>query len=155
MHAALQRKAIAFARQMLDNEGLTKWRFRFNNNKRRLGVCHYRHQRIEISIHMGNLGEEKVKQVIAHEVAHAAVGLGHHHDNVWRQKAISLGDTGERCSPVDMGVPEQYIGTCPNGHTFGRHRATHKRTSCPKCSPRFDERFLLKWAINHANVEMA
>lgn len=150
MNIAMQRKMTLFARQMLDKQGLHDWRFKFNTNKKRLGVCKYfPQQRIEVSIHATNLGEEKVKQVIAHEVAHAVVGSRHGHDHTWRQKAISLGDTGERCSSVGMGVEHQFVGICPNCKIEKKaHR--RRRVACGACcrkynGGRFDERYLFEW----------
>ena len=39
-----------------------------------------------------------------------------------------------------------WIGVCPAGHLAYRHRRVTRPTSCAKCAPRFDERFVFTWS---------
>ncbi|RCL91837.1 MAG: M48 family peptidase, partial [Microbacterium sp.] len=38
-----------------------------------------------------------------------------------------------------------WVGVCPAGHVAYRHRRASRQTSCARCAPRFDERYLLTW----------
>ena len=129
-HLALQRIVTKLANDEIKRHSLVGWRFRFNTNKTRLGVCKYGPKLIEVSVHVLPLGLKRATQVVAHELAHAIVGHGHGHDHVWRAKAIALGDTGERCGT--MNVEKSIVGTCPHcDFTVKRHRRI--RGACPKC----------------------
>lgn len=129
--------AMLLARQMLDAQGLHGWSFKINTNKRRLGVCKFNHRRIEISMFHLNDGEDAVKDTIAHEVAHAVVGVGHGHNNVWRSKAIELGSSGQRCGAGMTAVPFKWIATCPScGKVRKCHRKPKRARSCGSCCPR-------------------
>jgi hypothetical protein len=146
--------SLAFTR--LNETGLRAkgWSFKLNTNKTRNGVCKFGPRRIEISRHALNEGMERVQNTLAHEIAHALVGPHHGHNDVWRSKAIELGCNGERCSGNFTNVREQaiWVGVCPNGHKFFRHRLRQSmrgRTSCPNCSGGvFNKNFLLDWQHN-------
>jgi hypothetical protein len=127
---ALQRTVTKLAEAEIKRHNLVGWRFRFNTNKTRLGVCRYDRKTIEVSVHVLPMGLKRATQVVAHELAHAIVGHGHGHDAVWRAKAIALGDTGERCGV--MNVERTVVGTCRHcNFTVKRHRRI--RGACPKC----------------------
>jgi hypothetical protein len=87
------------AHQMLAEHGLinTGWTFAFDNAVGRFAVCKHRNKRIYLSqvLTMG-LSEQKIRQAILHEIAHALVGYGHGHSNIWRSKAMSIGGDGQR-----------------------------------------------------------
>ena len=74
------------------------WRFEFDRKKTRFGVCSHGRKVIGLSKVLVELNcEEVVEKTILHEIAHAIVGYEHMHDDVWRAKAIELGDDGEQC----------------------------------------------------------
>lgn len=80
--------------------GLKAWELVFDNAKRRMGVCRQRKKLIGISIHFMEdpaTTRQQVKNTLLHEIAHALVGNEHHHDAVWKAKAISIGCDGHRC----------------------------------------------------------
>lgn len=147
MELSLEARLALYARTLLCDNGLAHWTFGFNTNKRRRGVCKYAPRRIEISRHLVALGEAEARNTIAHEVAHAVVGVGHAHNHVWRRKALELGCDGRTCGK-SMNVKPKWIGTCPSGHTVERHRCPRRPTSCVKCSTRFDARYLFSFHHN-------
>lgn len=122
------------------------WRFGFNDNRSRLGVCKHADRKIELSTYHAASGNWKeIKNTILHEIAHALVGVGHGHGPVWKRKALQIGCNGERCGHMD--APSKYILECPScKHQSKRNRLSKRRFSCAKCSGgRFDERFELIW----------
>lgn len=102
------------ARNIMDENGLTDWSFRVNNNTNRVGVCKYSTRTIEVSqMFLPNMSDEVVLNVLTHEVAHALVGQGYGHGPVWRRTHRSLGGDGERCQSV--GLPKEnykYVILC-------------------------------------------
>lgn len=130
----------------LDKHGLTDWKVQLTNSKRAAGICSYRTRTIGLSPIVNKLRKrEMVLDTILHEIAHALTP-GHHHDNVWRMKAIELGCNGERCYN-DVKVEGKYKATCPAGHVHYRHKAPHehRRMSCGQCSKNFDEKYILNY----------
>jgi len=132
---------------------LSGWYLSFDNAKRRFGCCNYGLKQISLSKHLVSLNAEAdVKNTILHEIAHALVGFKHHHDWVWKTKAMEIGCTGDRCySSKNVATPEaKYLLVCPNGHTVKRYKKPKgaKRFSCLKCCPEFNEKYLLTWHIN-------
>ena len=124
------------------------WSFKFDSSKRRFGVCKYRTRTISMSKVLCKMNDEPaVKDTILHEIAHALVGTGHHHDSSWRKLALEIGCNGKTCCEDSVVVPPStFIGTCPNGHTFERFRRTRGQSSCNKCAGnRFNSKFLITW----------
>jgi hypothetical protein len=121
------------------------WDFQFDRAKRRFGCCNYTKKRITLSEPLTKLRtEQMVRNTILHEIAHALVGHEHGHNKVWKAKAIEIGCNGDRCSG-DVRLEPKYIAYCPNGHESPRHRKSNRRQSCGRCSPKFDERFLITY----------
>lgn len=152
-YLALQRKWKPLAEKLMDQHGLIGWYFKFNTNKRRLGVCKYRERMIEASIYAFGIGEDEVRNIILHEIAHAKVGGLHGHNDVWRAAALAIGCTGERCGGAMIDAPAKYIGTCPKcSQEIRRFKKTARmtRVACTRCCNtysfgRYDERFKIIW----------
>ena len=127
------------------------WVFEFDNAKRRFGYCNYRTKTISLSRQLVLLNnEERVKNTILHEIAHALVGRGHGHNNVWKRKAIEIGCDGNRCysSENTTIVQGKYQATCPKcNHVHYKHRQSKNRQSCGKCSKVFDVERLLVYKL--------
>lgn len=106
-------KAEILAKELFQVHGLLDWTLVFDNAKRRLGQTSYQNKKISLSKSLTILNpEEQVKDTILHEIAHALVGSRHGHDNVWREKAISIGCNGERTTSSIVKVPAKYTITC-------------------------------------------
>lgn len=133
------RAVSQMARTYLNSVGLTAWHFRFNSNKRRLGVCKYRSRTIELSVHVLPLGWAQIEDTIKHEAAHALVGPGHHHNSVWARKARELGAKPERCVNLSaIGghlVEPRFIQYCINGcwETKRHKRKLRAELRCKRC----------------------
>lgn len=99
---------------LLQKYGLTGWNFKFDHSTRRAGCCDYRNKTISLSMnHAGSGTDEDILDTILHEIAHAIVGRKHHHDKVWKAKAIEIGCTGERTHTLEF-APPRWSVTCEN-----------------------------------------
>lgn len=146
---------VDYAYEKLEEYGLDDWNFIFDNAKMRFGQCDYGTKTISLSRHLVNLnGEEKIKDTILHEVAHAIVGHAAGHGWQWQQKAIEIGCNGERCyDPNEVATPAHtYEGRCDCGTVVKRHRKSQKmyRLACKSCCQEYNlgywsDRFLLNW----------
>ena len=139
------------------NLSIAGWKFEFDNAKRRFGCCKYRTKRITLSASLTKLNsEDKVKNTILHEIAHALVGYSHGHDWVWQRKAIEIGCDGQRCYSDDTETPpSKYHAICVGcGKEHKRHKAPNirKSASCGNCSGgRYNPTFKLNWVSNVTN----
>ncbi len=143
--------AASLARGLMREHGLDGWVFKFDRAKRRFGQCNYRTWTISLSAPLVALNsEERVRNTILHEIAHA-LAPGHHHDRVWQATARSIGCDGSRCYSSDaVEMPAgAWRGTCPScGKHVERHRLTDKgrRAACRACCKgRYDARFVFVW----------
>jgi len=80
---------------------------------------------------------EQIKLIILHEIAHALVGIKHHHDKVWKQKCIEIGGDGRRCANF-VEMPYKYKLVCEHcGNEYFYFRKPQQRTIkhalCHKC----------------------
>ena len=148
-------RASFLAINLMEKHGLTNqgWRFKFDNARRRFGVCKYRSKLICLSQHLVALNNEaRVTDTILHEIAHALVGSNHGHDRVWRAKAIKIGCNGERCyNSAEVATPQsKYIAICVGcGYTHKKHRTPKKNSSCAKCSGgKYNSTYKLEWKLN-------
>jgi predicted SprT family Zn-dependent metalloprotease len=132
------------ASALMDAHGLLAWEFGFNTNLRRAGVCFYPRRgepgRIELSSHFAARNPDgEVLDTILHEIAHALVGPGHGHDEVWRAKCRAIGARPEACYGEDVEMPRgRWRATCPGCATeFDRHRRPKRATGwfCRPCGP--------------------
>ena len=119
----------ALARTLLDAHGLVAWEFGFNGNLRRAGVCRYptraRPGRIELSRHFVRRNPDaEVRDTILHEIAHALVGPGRGHDDVWKAKCLEIGARPERCYGEEIEMPKgRWRAVCPGcAKEYDRHR---------------------------------
>jgi len=141
-------EAKALAIKLMDKHGLIDdgWSFKFDKAKKRYGCCMYSKKIISLSAPLNELRDVlNVKNTILHEIAHALVGSGHGHNNVWRSKALEIGCNGQRCSN-DVRLKGNWVGECPNGHVTYKHRRPKRKSSCGICYPRvFSEKYLITY----------
>jgi SprT protein len=146
------------ARQTMANHGLDDWSFGWDRAVKRNGQCDQRKRRITMSRPLTTIATDaEAFQTLLHEIAHALVGAGHGHDRVWLGMARSIGYTGHTNSARQnfdrVAATAPYVDYCPNGHESPRWRkkpARARATSCGRCSPRFDRRYLIQTKRNPA-----
>lgn len=139
--------AFALAEHLLERHGLHDWTVEYDGARRRAGICRFERKVLGLSAPLTRLhGEEEVRDTILHEVAHALVGPRHGHDAVWRETAVGIGCSGERCVSAEAPrVEADWLGVCPAGHTTDRHRRPERVMTCGTCSRTFDLAHLLTW----------
>jgi len=98
---------------VLDYRG---WTFEWDNAKVRFGRCLYHSKVISMSRPLVELNsEEEMRDTLLHEIAHALVGPGHHHDYFWRLEARKVGCRPTACVAADQSMvypKPNFIGTC-------------------------------------------
>lgn len=149
-------KAALMARELMDHHGLGHWGFEFDRARVRAGACHHRDRRITLSRGLTAIhDEDRVRDTLLHEIAHALVGPRHGHDEVWRRRALVIGSSGQRCYLVDEPeLPGRWQGRCLGGHVVHRHRRPTRVLLCGRCPrdvPELDR--VLVWA--HDGVPVA
>ncbi len=94
---------------------LAGWSVEFSDRAvRTLGLCIYRRKVIRLSRSLVELNEPAtVAEVVRHEIAHARVGPGHGHDQVWRRMAVLVGARPVRCAPDVVLPPGRWAAVCP------------------------------------------
>lgn len=153
-------EATRMTKDLLNQVGLTGWHVRLNNNpeSRFLGLCSHQDKCIILSGHHIDLhgygDDAELKNTIRHEVAHAVVGPGHGHDEVWQAKARELGcDNVLPCANV--GLPAHLIDAIRSGATVEvefdeqvirtpRYKVTRLQDRCPECGAVAKEKFSIE-----------
>jgi len=137
------RWAEALIAQHLDES----WSFAFDNAKRRAGQCDFSRKRITVSRYLAaRYDDDTNHQTLLHEVAHALAGRAAGHGKAWKRIARDLGYVGGTTHDGETATElAPWVGTCPGGHTVYRHRRPARASSCVKCAPTFDRRFLFTW----------
>lgn len=131
--------AIELATRLMAENGLTGWQFKLNRSKRILGVCREKEKRIELS-HAYVLAndESHIRDTILHEIAHALVGVGHAHDQVWKEMCAGLGGTPRACDNSAVLPEGAWQARCAGClRLFARHRKPEVLTGlyCRRCGP--------------------
>lgn len=145
------RKAKIMAEVLMKMHGLTDlgWKFRFDRAKIRFGVCRYRTKEICLSSYLTFLNDEdRVKDVIAHEIAHQISYSRYDergHGNSWKKVCIEIGAKPERCYDELTARPTtKYKLICPKcGKTYYRHKKPRNGRIFYHCSRNKEDRLIL------------
>jgi len=150
-------EATYMTKDLLNKVGLKDWHVRLNNNPDSyyLGLCSYKDKCIILNGHHidlhGQGDSAELINTIRHEVAHAVVGPGHAHDEVWQAKARELGcDNVLPCANV--GLPAHLIDAIRSGATVEvefdeqvirtpKYKVTRLQDRCPDCGVVAKEKF--------------
>lgn len=148
-------KVRSLALGLMREHGLHEWRLTFDRAKTRAGQCRFDRHEISLSGPLMRLQDEvEVRETILHEIAHALAGPSHGHDATWRRIAHSIGSTGQTRLRTDALPKADWVGTCPRGHTIGRHRRPSRPLSCGRCSSSFTAEAILIWTYKGRPVPM-
>lgn len=133
-------KAEKLAIELINNN-CVGYSFKWDNAKRRFGLCNWKKKIISLSQPLTLLNsEEQVKNTILHEIAHALTETGH--NKRFYKMCSKLGTTPKRCYSKDVKTPKikhkfTYIYECPTCHKeIIRNRKT--RVSCGSCCDKFN-----------------
>lgn len=131
--AALLESVAAEAERLMERHGLAGWSFQYDDASRRAGACHYQTRVISMaqSYCVEATAAERTDTIL-HEIAHALAGPEHHHDDVWKSIALSIGCNGERCHDVEF-TPPKYIVSCPACGWVQKRRARRRNLVCRTC----------------------
>jgi predicted SprT family Zn-dependent metalloprotease len=141
------KKAEMIAKDLMVFHRLENWSFEFDNAVRRFGCCRLLKRIISLSKHLTSMNDEhEVINVVLHEIAHALAPKTAHHGPEWKEIAVSIGCSGDRCydAAVVARPAPQFMGVCPKCYyTIKRHR--RKNISCGRCSKTYDKSRLFVW----------
>jgi predicted SprT family Zn-dependent metalloprotease len=138
--------AARLARQLMDENGLTDWRFAFDRAARRFGCCSYGRRQISLSWKLTLLNDApQVRKTILHEIAHALTpGAGH--GAKWKAMCRRLGIADDRCfTAAEVSMPARRpsrfeMGCLSCGWWQPRHRLTASRLVCKHCKQSIEYR---------------
>ena len=124
------------------------WVFRFDNAKKRGGLCNHSTRTISMSKYLCAVWTpEECEQVMLHEIAHALAPKHDRHSREWRAIATSIGFTGKVTHSNAVALDRApWRGLCPAGHEYHRFRRPyHRKESCPKCHRGYSEAHRIVW----------
>ncbi len=124
------------------------WLFRFDNAKKRGGLCNHGTRTISMSKYLCAMwSTEECEQVMLHEIAHALAPKHHKHSREWSAIAASIGFTGRVTHSNAIALDRApWRGLCPAGHEYHRFRRPyHRKESCPKCHRGYSDAHRIVW----------
>jgi predicted SprT family Zn-dependent metalloprotease len=137
---------MSLANKLMREHGLDErgWRFDIDSAKKRLGSCNHTDKVITYSKHFLDETDEIIEDTILHEIAHALVGGGHGHDNVWRHMAMTVGADPTRLTETISKPKPNFLIKCENPSCSRKPQWTrlrlkkdfHARAICPYCGGR-------------------
>lgn len=129
------RDAERLARELMNQHGVGHLPLEWNRSKTKIGLCHFsmirmgrhgtyiRPVKISLSRHfIPHLTEDKVRDVILHEIAHALAGYEAKHGPQWKAVARRIGAEPKSCAYV------------PEAHAAMAAAKVHKYNVVCECS---------------------
>ena len=109
--------------------------FSFNDSKTKAGICYEGPSEIQLSnffVKSPVATDEKVRNVLLHELAHAIVGVDEMHNDKWKTIARKIGCTADVCAGAFLMKNDyKYLITCPGGCHARKLTLTKKYLSRP------------------------
>ena len=124
--------------KMAEHELLAKsWEFFFDRAKKRAGCCHFNKKCISLSHSFCKVASRaEILNTLLHEIAHVLVGPDHHHDEIWKAKALKIGCDAEVTHHLNFSEPRYQLGCSRGCWQVPRHRVSLKwvhRNRCGSC----------------------
>jgi RimJ/RimL family protein N-acetyltransferase len=141
-------RVLALAeRKIAEHLDLQVWSFKWDNAKRRAGLCNYRDKTISISTYHAQVHSiDETLQVVLHEVAHALSGKDAGHGKQWLATAKSIGYRAEKFTGKEIASEfAPWLGVCPSGHEHYRYRKPTRQLACGLCDRGFSKANLIEW----------
>jgi RimJ/RimL family protein N-acetyltransferase/predicted SprT family Zn-dependent metalloprotease len=141
-------RVLALAeRKIAEHLDLRVWSFKWDNAKRRAGLCNYRDKTISISTYHAQVHSiDETMQVVLHEVAHALSGKAAAHGKEWLATAKSIGYRAEKFTGKEIASEfAPWVGFCPAGHEHFRYRKPTRQLACGLCGRSFSKANLIEW----------
>ena len=141
-------RVLALAeRKMAEHLDVQVWSFKWDNAKRRAGLCNYRDKTISISTYHAQVHSfDDTMQVVLHEIAHALCGKDAAHGKKWLETAKSIGYRAERFTGKEIASEfAPWVGFCPAGHEHFRYRKPTRHLACGLCGRSFSIANLIEW----------
>lgn len=141
--------ARTLANELMEAHGLKQpedggkpWFFKFDAGKKRFGRCNYGDRIISLSLYLTRLNtEERVRNTILHEIAHALAGWQAGHGWQWKATARLIGCDGmARYNAEEVNRPETSVyANCPNcGKESGFYRMPKREKACGDCCQKYN-----------------
>lgn len=130
------------ARAEMDRHGLTDWKLVYSATRgAALGTTTHGLNMIKLSApHIETGTREQGWDTVLHEIAHALCPAEEKHGATWRRTARRLGANPSSTAHSSPSKADDYavVGTCPQGHTYGRSQMPAKGRAhlCMKCCDR-------------------
>lgn len=139
----------------LDKYNIVGWKIVWNNTKRQIGCCHYNTKTITLSVFLFDrmVDKRKMLDTVLHEIAHVLAGPGNGHNRIWKSWCIKVGAKPERCEQSKSfefkTTDHKYNYVCKvHGIVDNASRLPKRKASCPKCSHKYNENYLLQVVQN-------
>ena len=164
-------RAHKICKEALVRHGRGNWKVLISSdpNQPYLGLCIYKDKAIVLNAHHIDIHPDaEVINTILHEVAHAIVGPGYGHNDVWATKAREIGcDNTNPCS--HLGLPEHVIDAIRSGHMVEviteekiveqvvrnvTHKITRLQDKCPDCGKVAIEKFSTSYVDSKTGNEV-
>ena len=145
-----KKMGLELMREHLNGRSIEGWSLKFDEAKRRFGVCRYRKKEISLSRPIVRLNSEaEARDVILHEIAHAIAGKKAGHGAKWKAVCVEIGAKPERCYDGEkVATPKaKYTAVCNGCLTeHKRHRRPNPRSSCGTCCAGvYNDKYILIW----------
>jgi len=134
-------------RKIAEHLDLQVWSFKWDNAKRRAGLCNYRDKTISISSYHAQVHSiDETLQVVLHEIAHALCGKDAGHGKKWLATAKTIGYRAEKFTGKEIATEfAPWLGVCPSGHEHYRYRKPTRQLACGLCDRGFSKANLIEW----------
>lgn len=136
----------------MKEHGIT-YHFQFDNATRRFGYCDLTDRLISLSKPLVELNsEERVRNTILHEIAHALAPRGSGHDWQWKIIATKIGCDARRTYDKNLvnSPPPKYKAVCERHNLYIPRRIKKTTLACGRCCKEFNNgkysnQYLFKW----------